>query len=586
MRKEFLNVKELYDELKINREREEPVWQEICKVSAITLDMDYGRTKQRASVGSDLAEFVDDPTAALAVMQAGDYLAGILWGNGNDAFTLEPSDDIAMKTDPDLLRPYYSWRTSQALGHMNHNKAGFLTALKPFCYDQVGIGTSGIGCFKNEDYPVKEDNPYVFRNYGVDNICIDEGKSGRVDVIFVVCQWRTNRIVKEFESAKDKLPKKILQDFEAGRFNEIHTIVQGIYPREDYERSKKGKKGTQYKGVWFMDDSSSSDVFFEEDFRCLPIGICRAIKVRGEVYGRSSGSLLIGSIKAVQYLFSQCVETIQKMNNPALGTWNRALFGDSVLDTSAGGLAVFNQGALGAAQNPVFKMYDTGDPSALINFLIPYLNEKIATGFKVDILLDFAAEAGRTATEMMQRSVIRGKALTGILGQLTGEMLDVNIERAIQLEDDMGLAGINPILDIEGVKTAQKANRAQIVIPDEVLKAMNSGKRWYKIRYNNELGRMGKTESLERIMQCLNGLSMMAAIFPQILEAVDFYAMWKDINESLGVSYFKNEQEFKDAIDTQAQAQRTAMALQAGQAGADIQGKVSKAKVDEANAGR
>lgn len=582
--KEFKNIKDLYDELKNNRSRYESLWNDICKVVGLTLNTDYAKTPHADKFGDDLGEFMDDPTAALCVMQAGDYLDGIMWGTGNDALTLEPSDEIAMQTDPDVLRPYYAWRTNQLLSNMNHNNAGFSAARKPYFYDQSSIGTSGIGVFKNDDFPLKEENPYVFRNYGVDCMCIDEGKSGRVDVIFVVCQWRVNRIMKEFEVAKDRLPKRILEDYAAGRFNEVHTIVQGIYPREDYERGKKGKRGTKYKGVWFLDDSSGDDIFFEEDFRSLPIGVCRAIKVRGEVYGRSSGSLLLGSVQAVQYLFSQCVETVQKMNNPAMGTWNNALFGDSVLDTSAGGLAVFNQGALGNAQQPIFKMYDTGDPTALVNFLIPYLNEKIATGFKVDVLLDFAAEGGRTATEMMQRSVIRGKSIAGICGQQKAEMLDVVVERCIQIEDDNGLAGINPFENQAGAEAATKANRAQIVIPEEVLKAMRLGKRWYKIRYNNELERMSKTQEIERIIQCLNGLSMMASMNPQILEAVDFYTMWKDVNKAIGSSYFTNEQEFKDKIAEQAQMQRTAMALQAGQAGADIQSKMSKAKAEEANA--
>ena len=585
MLKEQDNIKAMFTEMKSKRSESESLWTDISNVCGITLDVQYFNSPQSHSPNDKRDKYVDDPTAALSVIQAGDYIDGIMWGTGENAVTLEPSDYVANKSEDAQTKKYFEWRTKQLLTNMNHGKAGFSTARKPYNYDQVAFGTSGIGVFLNDNFKRGTDfHPYIFRNFGVDNCCIEEGINGQVDIICIVYQWRVNRIVKEFNKVLNKLPKEILQSQKDGDYNKEYTLVQAIYPRDNFHPTRKGKLGTRYKGAWFLDDGASSgDIFFEEDFKTMPIGMCRAIKVRGEPYGRSSGSLLISSILSVNYMFAQGIENIEKKNNPALGTFSNAVFGDSVVDTSANGLVPFNADFSGKG-SPLWKLYDEGDPTALISFLIPYLNEKIATGFKVDLLLDFATEAGATATEIMKRSVIRNKALSGLVGQQKNEMLEPVITRCIQIEDDNGLRGIDPRMDVQGLNEARRLGKDEIIIPDAVLEAMLAGRPWYKIRYNNELERLNKTEQLERIMQAMNGISILASMSPQILEAIPFYDMLKDINDALGLTYIKDEKEFKAIIAQQADIQQKAMLLQAGQAGADIQGKLSKANKDEADA--
>ena len=114
--------------------------------------------------------------------------------------------------------------------------------------------------------------------------------------------------------------------------------------------------------------------------------------------------------------------------------------------------------------------------------------------------------------------------------------------------------------------------------------AMEAGKPWFKIRFNNELERLNKTEKLERVMQLINGIAMLASLNPQVLQAVEWYKLMEDINEALGMSYIKDEDEFKAIVAQQAKVQEQAMLLQAGQGVADIQGKMSKANKDEADA--
>ena len=199
------------------------------------------------------------------------------------------------------------------------------------------------------------------------------------------------------------------------------------------------------------------------------------------------------------------------------------------------------------------------------------------------MLLDFSSGKDMTATESMQRYAIRGKSLAGLLGQQKNEMLDVVVERCIQIEDDMGLGGIDPSDEL-GVKEKTKINRSDMVMPEAVAQAMKEGKRWYKIKYNNELERMVKTEMLERIIQLINGLTMLMSLYPQMGEAVQWYDLFDDINEALGVSYIKDADAFKAVIKQQAKMQQEAMMLEAAQKGADIGQTISKGQKEGADA--
>lgn len=79
-------------------------------------------------------------------------------------------------------------------------------------------------------------------------------------------------------------------------------------------------------------------------------------------------------------------------------------------------------------QSPIIPIQDVGDPSKLVAWLIPYLNEKVATAFGIDVLLDFAANSDMTATESLQRFSIRGKSISGMILQQKTELFEPLIQ--------------------------------------------------------------------------------------------------------------------------------------------------------------
>lgn len=594
---DYQNIQQLWTSLKTNREQYVPLWDDIEKYTGIMVNPDYAWNNNTSNKSTQLDEFVDDPTSAISVNQFGDYLIGIIWGTGANAFNIIPSRYVLEETNKEIVEDWYSFITDQTLYHMNHTDAGLQTSLKPYAYDQASFGTSGVGVFPNQGFVNRtDDNAMVFRNYGIDNLAIDEGKSGQVDYVFVTYHWRVNRIIGEFcmeggkiKTAKyAKMPKRIKDAHEKGDFNQEFNIVFGTFPRHDFDPKLRGARGTRYRGVWFLDDATDNNIFHEESFAERPIAVCRQIKVRGEVYGRSSGTLLISSIRSVNFMMGTTIEIIEKMSNPSLGMFNNAIFGDSVLDTSSNGLTIFNAALAGAQNSPLFPIHDVGDPSGIIQFLIPYLNDKITTAFKVDALLDFNSAKDMTATESLQRYAIRGKSLAGLLQQQKNELLEPICKRAISILMTFGELGVDPTTDRARADALEKRGKPERVIPDAVLQVMKSGRPWYELKFNNEMEKLTRTESVQNLLQIINAIGAVASMYPDIIEAVDWYKLLSDINDNLDYNnqILSGPDEFKQKIAAIAQVKAQAMALQAAQVAGQVQkdgAQANKANQEAAN---
>ncbi len=586
MKKDFDNIRDFYNQLKSSRAEHESLWEDISNFTSLVVHPS-NYNGDRPNVDRQVDEYIDDPTSAISVFQSGDYLNGIVWGVGGEAFELEPSDTVLDNASREELSPWFKWVTKRVLQHLNHPESGLSSALKAYFYDQQAFGTSGIGIFENPDFKrgVAE-HALICRGYGVDNIAIDEGKNGLIEYVFVVYRWRTNRIVNEFAVKNGvvdsgllaKLPQSVRQAYEKNEINTEFQVVHGIYPREDFNPRLKGKRGAKYVGVWFL-DSKDNDIFAEEDYRTMPIAVCRQIKVRGEVYGRSAGTILLSSIKTVNYMVGQVMEILEKMNEPGLAIENNALLGDSVLDSSSGSLTVLNSGATSGSKNPIFPLYDVGDPTGIINYLIPYLNSKIATAFKIDLLIDFNNQQQMTAAESTQRYIIRGQALAGTLSQQMTEMVFVVARRAISLLLDMGLLGVDPSNDA-AVRAMSEAGRADRIIPQAVMDAIKGGYQWFVVKPNERMRKMLQTEKMESLMQFANGIMMLAQMNPAILGAVDFYKLLSDWAFELGVdvSYLIGAAEFEALQMQQQQMQAQMMLLQQMQVGATAGKDVAQAR--------
>ena len=256
-----------------------------------------------------------------------------------------------------------------------------------------------------------------------------------------------------------------------------------------------------------------------------------------------------------------------KMVEPPIGILNTALFGDDVVDTSEKGLTVFNAAKLNG-QSPIIPIQDVGDPSKLVAWLIPYLNEKVATAFGIDVLLDFAANSDMTATESLQRFSIRGKSISGMILQQKTELFEPLIRRAVSILMDKGILGVDPT-DEELVAQLMERGLQERIVPDAVVQCIMEGKPWYKIKFNNDVDKLGKTEKVDDLLRLINVITALMAVNPQISMAVNWYKLLADVSEALGFQgNIMSEDEFRQQIQAQAVQQQAMLQAQLGEADA------------------
>ncbi len=543
---DFQRVYKIYTELKTGGEEYKPLWDRIAQITGITCEPDYLWNNNTAKKSQPLDEEVNDPTSALAVNQAGDYLVGVMWGEGQGVVKLKPSRYVLDIADEAEVKEWYQYASGQTNYHMNHPDAGYVQSLQPYAYDQFAFGTSGIGIFKNQGFLRGiDENCIQARHYGVDNTRIKDGKAYSADYGFAIYHWSVSQIVSEFcmangtvdDKSIETMPDAIKNAWKQKNLTTEFDLVFLWMPREDFDPRLMGKRGTRWRGCWFMDSGNSNNrIFCDEDFRDRPINMARMIKVRGEDYGRSSGTLLLSTISQTNYIFEITLEILEKMADPSLGMFGNAIMGDNVLDTSSKGLTIFNQTFMDGKNPPVFPIHDVGDPKGIITFLMPYLNDKVATGFKVDALLDFSSEKDMSATESLQRYNIRGKSLAGMLLRQKNERLIPDVRRSVSICWECGELGVNKDKHPDRARALAGANRGKQLIPDAVLTVFASGKPWYEIEFNNELERLIKTQAIQQLVQMIQSITAIAALYPDIVHAIDWYQMLKDINDNLDIS--------------------------------------------------
>lgn len=592
---DFKKIWETYTQLKANGERYKPLWDRISQLVGISVEPDYQWTNYLIK-SRQLDEYVDDPTSAISVNQAGDYLVGIMWETGENVVKLKPSRYVTALVDPAVVQDWYKYATEQTLYHMNHPEAGYVAALQPYAYDQFAFGTSGIGIFKNQAFLRGiDENCLVARNYGIDNTRIKEGKGGSPDYGYAIYHWSVARIISEFcmpngvldQISFDQMPIAIQNAWNTRNLITEFDLVFLWMPRDDFDPKLIGRKGYKWRGVWFMVTEQSNRIFCDESFRERPVNMTRMIKVRGEDYGRSSGTMLLSSIGSVNYMFAITQEILEKMANPALGAYGNAIFGDSVLDTSADGLTIFNQSFAANPNMPIFPIHDVGDPKGIIEFLLPYLNEKITTAFKVDALLDFNSAKDMTATESLQRYNIRGKSLSGLLVRQKNERLIPDVRRAISICWECGELGINATHRPDDATRLRGLKQHRRIIPPQVLQVFAEGKPWYELEFNNELEKLLRTAKVQDLVQFIQGVTAIAALNPDIIHAIDWYALLSALNENLDIDtkIMITADQFKAVIAKAADQKQQMMKLQGAQAVASAAKDGASAQNQNAQAG-
>lgn len=559
-----------YSDLANERSKYVPRWKDIQKYVSITnnvselFDDSVQKQKQKD-------EYINDATGFKCTNQAGDYLAGILWSD----VVIEPSEYVKKKCKGADYSEFYKKCSEKFMEEMNATDAGLQTVLKSYCYDQFSFGTSGIGVFRSKEYDNKQTESCLnFKAYGIWNSCIDEGANNKITVIYTVYDWRLNQIIDEFcyendEFSKQKfelLPDDIKKSWDKKELNKRFKLVCGVLPNSLYNMDKIGKNGSRFKGYWFLQNDKK--IFHVEYFKELPIAVCRAIRVNGQIYGESSGTLCISAIKMLNYITGKTIDNAELRTSPPIGMYSGALAQGNVIDYSPNAVTTFNAKATGDNKTPIFPLIQASDISAITNFIIPALKQDITNVFKIDQLLDFNNQTQMTATESSMRMAIRGKSINGLLTQEKTECIEPMCHRAISIMQDCGKFGYIledlPENTIEDIQFKQYVYDNNEFVPPEIAEVMKEGKRWYKLRFKGELEKLLNTELYEALGRFFQYLEAVLNVKPDLIYAINDYEFLELIKNASNLNnegLVKTKNQYAELIE-QIEQSRTNQAQQ------------------------
>lgn len=451
---------------------------------------------------------INDSTAGRALQAMISAIFGSVWKSGGRTFRLKRPDYIS---DSRLNKQYYADINKRLTDAMESEKAGFEPAMHESLCEQGTFGTSGIGVFKG-DYRT----PLTYRSWTLQSTYIAESKDEFIDTIYYDMEHTVEAVVNKY--GEDNVSSKLKEKFQStdGRLDKV-TICIAIEPRDERDRKGEGIYGMPYASYHF--EPETKHMIFEGGFESLPVKMSRWYKLPSEVYGRSPAMDALPAIMQINALKEAFLVGVEKKVEPPLFVLDDGSLGGATVDTSAGGLSVFNMSGRVSNNQPVGMIFDIGELQSVAK-TIEDTKLEISQHFLIDKLYDLNNKTRMTLGEAEIRADIRAEGLASIYARIINEQLAPLIERSFNILFDMGILGV-PEYDLQQREVLEFEGIDPLFIPDEILEAMARGLNVYEIEWISPAARILKEEEKRGIYDTLNTAIALANIDPGVLLDID-----------------------------------------------------------------
>jgi hypothetical protein len=249
---------------------------------------------------------------------------------------------------------------------------------------------------------------------------------------------------------------------------------------------------------------------------------------------------------------------VEKKVEPPLYTLDDGSLGAATVDTSAGGLSVFNVSGRLNGQPPIGIIFDIGELQSLAT-AIEQTRLEILNHFLIDKLYDLNNKTRMTLGEAEIRYDIRSDALSSVYSRIFNEQLTPIIERSVNILFEMGLLGI---AEDDGPKEKILLSNGinPIIIPQEIQEAIAEGKELYEIEYISPAAQLLRNTEKVGTTETINGILALAAVNADAMQYLDLYEAINAIRDLSGapskllLSKEKAESNIRAIKEAQAQA--------------------------------
>ena len=515
------------------RQNWETHWQEVADYM-MPRKSDVTKKRTRGDKRMELI-FDSSPLQALELLAAS--LHGMLTNPSTPWFTLRFKQDNVENEDEAKL-----WLESATDAmYTAFNRSNFQQEIFELYHDLITFGTAAM--FIEED----EEDFIKFSTRHIDEVYIAENDKGRIDTIYRRFNLSARAVVQKFGTA---VSQDILVLEKKDPYKEVE-IIHAVYPRADFNPTKKDKKNMPFESV-YMEYKNGNELSVS-GFKEFPFVVPRYLKASHEIYGRSPAMTALPDVKMLNEMVKTTIKAAQKQVDPPLLVPDDGFL--LPVRTVPGGLNFYRSGTRDrieplniGANNPLGLNMEEQRRNAIRGVF--YVNQ---------LMMQDGPQM--TATEVIQRNEEKMRLLGPVLGRLQSELLQPLIDRVFNI----------------------LLRNNQFAPPPESLSGVN-----IDIEYVSPLAKAQKSTELQSIIRAVEILGSLANVAP-VFDYVNFDNLVKHVADIVGMpqKLLKSQGEVQEMRNQQAQQQQEQMQMQQAQQVAKMAGDaapMAKALPEEAQA--
>ena len=413
-----------YEHLKDLRRPWDSLLSEAARYSMPSLEDFFYNDRVEQGESLSIRRFQDDSVSACNVLTAGIF--SYQMPEGSRWFELVPDDyELSQIQEVSSYLSLRTDRTQSAVLNSNFSREMYTTL--------HSINAVGTGCISAE----RIERRIVFKCHPITDIFFEENAYGERDTVFKRMRYTARQAFQRF---KEKAGKSVIKAVEKNDETSTFEYVHAVFPKDDYDSSKIGKKGMMFTSVYINVDDK--EICEEGGFKEMPYIIGTFWKNPGEIMGRSPGTESLPLIRMYEAISRNFIESSEKAVHPTLIVEDDGVIGqprtgpDDILVIREGSMppSVLN---LGYNQNLNFQ-------------IIEYYANKVRESFFNHIFEMLRNYRNMTATEVNARYDEKLSILGPVVKSCERELLDPLIRRVINLLDEIpGYFPLRPSVDID-----------------------------------------------------------------------------------------------------------------------------------------
>ena len=398
----------------------------------------------------------------------------------------------------------------------------------------LSLGNFGTGAVYIAD---EEGVGIRYRSVYLGEMYIAENSHGFIDTVYRKYTMSPQQAVAEYGEDNDALPKKLLDDFEKGKYDTLYCFIHAVIPQ--YDAQEKLPPGMRWASYHVSVDEKTL-VRKPSGYFSFPYAIGRYVTEPGEIYGRGPGITVLADIKTVNQMNKANLWAAEMAVTPPL----LAPTADNLMGGVKFSPRAVNYGGMSMDGRPLIAPVDMG---ANLPFGLEAMEQKsrvIDDAYLVTLFEILVREPGMTATEALLRAQERGMLLAPILGRMQAEMISPTVERELDIISRAGL------------------------LPPPPQELLDSGGVLLNIEYDAAINRVQRSEEATAIMQTIEMVAPMAQIDPAVTKLFKFVEVGRELANINGMpaKLLNTPEDVYAMMQAEQQAQAMQQMLQAAPA--------------------